>query len=41
MVKAMNNIPSEEDIHAYVDGRLDDTRRQAVEFYFAQHPQRA
>ena len=37
----MNNIPSEEDIHAYVDGRLDDTRRQAVEFYFAQHPHRA
>jgi anti-sigma factor RsiW len=37
----MNHQPSEEDIHAYVDGRLDDERRQAVEFYLAQSPQRA
>lgn len=35
------NTPSEEDIHAYVDGRLDDARRQAVEFYLTQNPARA
>lgn len=35
------NTPSEEDIHAYVDGRLDDERRQAIEFYLAQNPARA
>jgi len=34
-------IPSEYEIHAYIDGRLDESRRQAVEFYLAQHPERA
>ncbi|HVS76954.1 MAG TPA: hypothetical protein VHE11_08470 [Steroidobacteraceae bacterium] len=37
----MNTTPSEYEIHAYVDGRLDEVRRQAVEFYLAQHPERA
>jgi anti-sigma factor RsiW len=37
----MNTTPSEYDIQAYIDGRLDDTRRQAVEFYLSQHPERA
>ena len=36
----MNTTPSEYEIHAYVDGRLDEVRRQAVEFYLAQHPER-
>lgn len=35
------NEPSEHDIHAYVDGRLDGTTRAAVELYLARHPQRA
>lgn len=34
-------IPDEYEIHAYVDGHLDETRRQAIEFYLAQHPERA
>jgi anti-sigma factor RsiW len=37
----MSTTPSEFEIQAYVDGRLDDVRRQAVEFYLAQHPERA
>jgi anti-sigma factor RsiW len=37
----MNTTPSEFEIQAYVDGRLDGTRQQAVEFYLAQHPERA
>jgi anti-sigma factor RsiW len=37
----MTTTPSEYEIQAYVDGRLEDTRRQAVEFYLAQHPERA
>ena len=37
----MNTTPSEHDIQAYVDGRLDEAGRQAVEFYLAQHPGRA
>ncbi|HEY0661273.1 MAG TPA: anti-sigma factor [Lysobacter sp.] len=32
--------PSEQDIHAYVDGRLGGERREAVERYLAQHPDR-
>ena len=35
------NEPSEHDIHAYVDGRLDGERRDAVELYLARHPERA
>ena len=34
-------IPSDDEIHAYVDGRLDEPRREAVAFYLAQHPGRA
>lgn len=37
----MTTFPSEQDIHAYVDGRLDGERRDAVERYLAQHPDRA
>jgi anti-sigma factor RsiW len=37
----MNTTPSEDEIQAYVDGRLDETRRQAVEFYLTQRPERA
>lgn len=37
----MNTTPSEYEIHAYVDGRLDEVRRQAVELYLTQHPERA
>ncbi len=33
--------PTEADIHAYVDGRLDEAARQAVELYLARHPERA
>lgn len=36
-----SDTPSEEELHAYVDGRLDDARRQAIAFYLTQHPQRA
>jgi anti-sigma factor RsiW len=35
------NEPSEHDIHAYVDGRLDGERREALELYLARHPERA
>jgi anti-sigma factor RsiW len=37
----MTMIPSEQDIHAYVDGRLDGERRNTVERYLAQNPDRA
>lgn len=37
----MSTIPSDYEIQAYVDGRLDAVRQQAVEFYLAQHPERA
>jgi anti-sigma factor RsiW len=37
----MNTTPSEYDIHAYVDGRLDESRREAVEFYLTRHPEHA
>lgn len=37
----MTTPPSEHDIHAYVDGRLDGERREAVERYLARHPERA
>jgi anti-sigma factor RsiW len=37
----MNTTPSEYEIHAYVDGHLDESRREAVEFYLARHPERA
>jgi anti-sigma factor RsiW len=37
----MNTTPSEYEIHGYVDGRLDESRRQAVEFYLSRHPERA
>jgi len=36
-----NTTPGEDEIHAYVDGRLDDDRRGAVECYLEQHPERA
>ncbi|MCX7513252.1 anti-sigma factor family protein [Frateuria hangzhouensis] len=35
------NQPSEHDLHAYVDGRLDGERRAAVGLYLARHPERA
>lgn len=37
----MTTPPSEEDLHAYVDGRLDDAQRTAIEQYLARHPERA
>jgi len=37
----MNTPPSEHDLHAYVDGLLDDGRREAVERFLAGHPERA
>ena len=37
----MTTTPSEHDIHAYVDGRLEGERRAAVELYLARHPERA
>ncbi|KVU26956.1 anti-sigma factor [Burkholderia ubonensis] len=37
----MNIPPDEHDLHAYVDGQLDDDARAAVERYLALHPDRA
>lgn len=37
----MNSIPSEHDLHAYVDGRLEGELREAVERYLACQPERA
>ncbi|MDN7143062.1 anti-sigma factor [Pseudomonas sp. JQ170] len=34
-------IPSEEELHAYVDERLDSERRRAVERYLAANPEQA
>jgi anti-sigma factor RsiW len=31
--------PIEEDLHAYVDGRLETERRGHVEQYLGQHPE--
>lgn len=33
--------PSEQDLHDYVDGRLDGERRAAIADYLARHPQEA
>ncbi len=33
--------PSERDLHAYVDGQLNDADQQAMETYLAAHPERA
>ena len=33
--------PSEQELHAYVDGRLSGERRQALERYLAEHPELA
>ncbi|KWF33807.1 anti-sigma factor family protein [Burkholderia pseudomultivorans] len=37
----MNIPPDEHDLHAYVDGQLDDDARAAVERYLALHPESA
>ncbi|SAI32870.1 transmembrane regulator [Bordetella ansorpii] len=37
----MNQVPSEDDLHAYVDGQLDDAAHAAVERYLSRHPERA
>lgn len=37
----MNMTPDEYEIHAYIDGRLEEARRREVELYLAQHPDRA
>lgn len=37
----MNTTPGDPEIQAYVDGRLDEAGQRAVEFYLAQHPERA
>ncbi|KGI78283.1 anti-sigma factor family protein [Oleiagrimonas soli] len=37
----MSMIPDESDLHAYVDGRLDEARRSEVERWLQQHPERA
>jgi anti-sigma factor RsiW len=29
---------TEEDLHAYIDGRMDQSRRRAYEAYIEQHP---
>lgn len=38
---SMNTPPSEDDLHAYVDGRLEASRRAEVEAWLARHPERA
>lgn len=35
------NEPGEHELHAYVDGRLEGERREAVALYLARHPERA
>ncbi|TWH99745.1 anti-sigma factor RsiW [Luteimonas cucumeris] len=37
----MNTHPSEDDLHAYVDGLLDGERRAGIEAWLAHHPERA
>jgi anti-sigma factor RsiW len=37
----MNMRPAEDDLHAYVDGQLDPTRREQVEHWLAAHPEQA
>lgn len=37
----MNVQPTEHDLHAYVDGRLDDERIGMVRLWLRQHPERA
>lgn len=37
----MINTPSEQDLHAYVDGQLDEAERSAVERYLDRNPERA
>ncbi|PJY96662.1 anti-sigma factor family protein [Pseudomonas donghuensis] len=37
----MSLIPSEHELHAYVDERLDSERRRAVELYLAANPEQA
>ncbi|MGR3895775.1 anti-sigma factor, partial [Pseudomonas sp. 1176_21] len=32
-------IPSEDELHAYVDERLETARRREVELYLAAHPE--
>ncbi|WP_376787173.1 MULTISPECIES: anti-sigma factor family protein, partial [Pseudomonas] len=34
-------IPSEDELHAYVDERLETARRREVELYLAAHPEQA
>ena len=38
-MKESNQSVSEEELHAYIDGQLDENRRQEVERYIAEHPQ--
>ena len=40
-MKREPEIVSEADLHAYVDGRLDETRRETVERYLAENPDTA
>lgn len=36
-----SRIPDEQDLHAWVDGQLDEERKKWVEHYLQQHPERA
>lgn len=36
----MNTSPSEDDLHAYVDGLLDGERRAGIEAWLVRHPER-
>lgn len=40
-IEAMNGEPDENELHAYVDGRLDGARRAGVEAWLDANPQRA